>query len=242
MPKGLAVLALLLASLVHLPAQTAASTGGSRYVLLFFDDLHIPFRSTPRMRDMGRRLITRLMRQGDLWAVVSTGTSSVSQPLTSDESVILAASRRITGNLLPAGELLAARRTRLTRSRLQAEVRHRAEVAYATVQETIEKLAGRGDRQLVVYYFSGGYDLESVPEPRPLIAAAWRAGVAFHTFHIWEDSDRIVPPLPPSVTPGEWDDYGRITMDSLRMMAAQTGGVAISSNQELETAFSQLLP
>jgi hypothetical protein len=242
MRRVLAVLALLLASLVDLPAQTAASGGGSRYVLLFFDDLHIPFRSTPRMRDISRRVITRLMRQGDLWAVVSSGTSSVSQPLTSDQGVILDASRRIIGNLLPAGDLLAGRRTGLTPSRLQAEVRNRAQVAYATVQESIDRLAARGDRQLVVYYFSGGYDLELVPEPRPLIAAAWRAGVALHTFHIWEDFDRIVPPLPPGATPGEWDDYGRITMDSLLMMAAQTGGVAISFNQELEAAFSQLLP
>ena len=44
---------------------------------------------------MTARLITRLMRPDDLWAIVSTGTSSVSQTLTANESVILAASRRI---------------------------------------------------------------------------------------------------------------------------------------------------
>ena len=188
------------------------------------------------MRDLTRRLITRLMRPGDLWAIVSTGTSSVSQPLTADEPVILAASRRITGNRLHAADLLAQRgRAGVT------EVRHRASVAYATAVGAIENLSRLPGRQIVVFYFSGGYDLESVPEPTPVISAAWRAQATIHSFHIQELIEQM-PALPSGVSAAGWSTYERITTDSLRRLATRTGGVAIESNEELEAALGQLLP
>lgn len=184
---------------------------------------------------MTQRLIARLMRPGDLWAIVTTGTSSVSQNLTADQSVILAASRMIVGNRLQAGELLASV------GPAAAERRHRANVAYATAVAAIENLARLGDRPIVVFYFSGGYDRETVPEPTAVIAAAWRAQATIHTFHIQELIEQM-PALPPGVSAAGWSAYERITIDTLRMLAAQTGGVPIASNEELESAFGQLLP
>lgn len=207
----------------------------SRLVLLIFDDLHIPFRSTARMRDMTRRLITRLMHPGDLWAIVTTGASSVSQNLTADQRAILASVRRVTGNRLPASELLARGGPAV------AETRHRADVAYATAVAAIENLARLGNRPLVVLYFSGGYDREIVAEPTAVVAAAWRAQATIHSVYIQELTEQV-PALPPGVSAAGWSAYEQVTIDSLRMLATRTGGVPIASNEELESALGQLLP
>ena len=59
-----AVLSLALG--VQVSSQAAPPPAASRCVLLFFDDLHMAFRDTPRVRDAAKRLIRRAMQPGDL--------------------------------------------------------------------------------------------------------------------------------------------------------------------------------
>src|SRR5687768_206251 len=211
-----AVLSLALG--VQVSSQAALPPTASRCVLLFFDDLHMAFRDTPRVRNVAKSLIQRTMQPGDLWAIVSTGTSSVSQAPTSDQSVILAMVSRIIGNRLTPNEVLLDRR----RSGGPVELRHRAEISYATATVAIEQLPPCVAGRFIVLHFSLGYDLESVPEPAAVIAAAARARAQIHTIDTIAWAGRQDPPLPPELW-ADWDAYLESTKHSLLMLAAQTG-------------------
>ena len=44
--------------------------------LLFIDDLHLGFRETPRTRDLLKKMLKNLIHDGDMFGIVTTGTSS----------------------------------------------------------------------------------------------------------------------------------------------------------------------
>ena len=61
-------------------------------------DLHMDFQQTPRIRDIFRRMLKNLIHDGDMWGMVSTGTSSISIDLTYDRALLDDAINRISGN------------------------------------------------------------------------------------------------------------------------------------------------
>ena len=74
--------------------------------LIFIDDLHLDFRLTPRTRDLMQRMLKNLVHDGDMFGIVSTGTSSISEQLTYDRQVLEAAVSRVTGGGLRPEDMI----------------------------------------------------------------------------------------------------------------------------------------
>src|SRR5262245_57384825 len=104
-----AVAITLMAALAATPLH-AQTPDPPRAFLLFIDDLHLDFRQTPRTRALVQRMLRDVARDGDIWAVATTGTSSLYVAPTRDQTALKTAVTRVTGNgLKPEERLLVAR-------------------------------------------------------------------------------------------------------------------------------------
>jgi len=77
----------------------------ARTVLVFFDDLHIEFANTGRLRTGVRQATERLLAAGRTVAMVSDGRSSVAIRPTNESATLLQVANRITGGGLKASEI-----------------------------------------------------------------------------------------------------------------------------------------
>ncbi len=82
---------------IILPRNRPTNDAAGRVFLLFIDDLHLDFRSTPRTRDLIKRMMRLLIHEGDMFGIVSTGHSSISEQLTYDRQILESAISRVTG-------------------------------------------------------------------------------------------------------------------------------------------------
>jgi len=82
---------------IILPPSRPTNDAAWRVFLIFIDDLHLDFRSTPRTRELIKKMLRNLIHEGDMFGIVSTGTSSLSIQLTYDRQVLNDAIKRITG-------------------------------------------------------------------------------------------------------------------------------------------------
>lgn len=90
---------------VYPPTQVKAD-GGALWVI-FIDDLHLDFRATGRLRDLFGTISQALIRDGDSFAVVSTGPSSLAIDATQDPKRLDEAKSRISGAGLKPSDILA---------------------------------------------------------------------------------------------------------------------------------------
>src|SRR3990172_2634975 len=106
---------------IILPAARPTNDAAGRVFLIFIDDLHLDFRLTPRTRDLMQRMLRNLVHEGDMFGIVSTGTSSISEQLTYDRQVLEAAVSRVTGGGLRPEDIIKTVQT----SQGPAELRYR---------------------------------------------------------------------------------------------------------------------
>lgn len=260
------------------PSRPVADTAG-RVFLLFIDDLHLDFRSTPRTRDLLKRMLRTLIHEGDMFGIVTTGTSSLSIQLTYDRQVLDDAIKRVTGNALRSDEIISGQ----TSSRGPTELRHRAHVAFSTAYDLMKNLEQLHNRRKAVLYLSSGYDFNPFEKERiqkmsetfglggddgnvqgqqydpfimsqmqgsqfadadlalelaELTRAANRANATFYTL----DPRGLVasPDLDEQVDMASWQDYIRRTQDSLRVLAEQTGGIAVVNQNDFDKALKRI--
>jgi hypothetical protein len=215
------------------PGAPGAQGSGHLFVL-FIDDLHLEFRSTPRLRElMVRRILPVLMRGQQSVAVVTTGYSSISIAPTTEVEVALSGIRRITGGGLRPDEILAPRGP--------DEGLHRARIAIATARQTIEALATRATgRKVVVIYLSGGYgEASAATDLAELASTANRVNATVHAF----ESRGLVggpSPAPSPANESAWLAYYSEAQNSLRAIAFATGGQMVSSPSEVDVAMERL--
>jgi len=162
-----------------LPAPRPTSDAAGRVFLLFIDDLHLQFQNTGRVRQLFRDLADTLIHEGDLFAVVSTGPSSIAIDLTYDRARLDAAIERITPNGLRPTEILQGMESRRDGP---VELRYRAQVAFATAYDIMKNLEQVKNRRKAVVYVSNGYDFDPFPEGR--------RGQS-QLFQNWEDSGSL---------------------------------------------------
>jgi VWFA-related protein len=259
---------------IVLPANRPTSDAAGRVFLLFIDDLHLDFRSTPRARTIIQKMLTDLIHEGDLFGIVTTGPSSISQQLTYDRQILAAAVKRVTGGGLRAEEIIKG----MQGAQGPAELRYRAHVAFSTAYELMKNLESLKNRRKAVIYLSSGYDFnpfeksrlqyqaerfnidpdnaESDPfmrTPQPgnqfaeadlvrelaeLTRAANRANATFYTI----DPRGLVagPDLDEQIETAEWQNYVRETQDSLRVLAEQTGGIAVVNQNDFGKALRRI--
>jgi VWFA-related protein len=139
---------------ILLPPSRPTNDASGRIFIIFIDDLHLDFRSTPRTRDLLKRMLKTLIHDGDMFGIVSTGTSSISQQLTYDRQILEHAINRVTGGALKPSEILSAS----WGAQGPLEVRHRAHVAFETAHELVKNLERVQNRRKAVIYLSSGYD------------------------------------------------------------------------------------
>ena len=147
---------------VILPQRRPASDASGRMFLIVIDDFHLQFSDTLRARDWLRKMLRTLIHDGDMFGVVSTGHSSISEPMTYDRQVLESAIDRVSGGGLTPKEMIEG----LSTSQGPIEVRHRARVAFATAYDLMRNLEKVQNRRKAVIYISSGYDFDPFVEGR----------------------------------------------------------------------------
>jgi VWFA-related protein len=155
---------------IILPPSRPTNDAAGRIILFVVDDLHLDFRDTPRIRALFKKLGKELVHEGDLFGIVSTGTSSIAIDLTYDRTRMDEAANRITGGGLKPSEIIQQSSSGET----PQEVMHRAHVAFETTYDVLRNLESTHNRRKAVVLVSGGYDFD------PFSAA--RSGQAGNSF------------------------------------------------------------
>ena len=91
---------------IILPRNKPSSDTAGRVFLLFIDDLHLDVQQTARTRILLQDMRKNLIHDGDMFGIVSTGTSSLSIQLTYDRQVLDAAIERVQGGALKPKEII----------------------------------------------------------------------------------------------------------------------------------------
>ena len=251
---------------IIVPDARPPIAGEGRVFLIFIDDAHLEPSQTPRIRDLFRRIAKRLIHQGDLFGILSSGTSSIEIEPTYDHRRLEEAERKIMGTGLTPKDILDAP----VGGEGPAEVRHRAHVAFSTAYDVINNLAAIRDRRKALIYVSNGYDLNPFAEAREkraadrtgdeppdpfakqnafseadlvsqlseLTRAAMRANVAIYTIDPrgLTAGADISQPVDAVV----YQRYVSRTQDTLRVLAEQTGGRAIVNRNDFDKGLDQI--
>jgi VWFA-related protein len=179
-----------------LPPPRPPGDRSGRAFVIFLDDLHIGFRETPRVRDVMKKLSTELIHEGDLFGIVSTGTSSISIDMTYDHKRLDEAISKLTGGGLSPNEIIGTPEG----SQGPPEVRHRAHVAFSTAYDILQQLEQIHDRRKAFIYISEGYDFDPFAKSRAKAAADRASSLAGGT----SDTGQIPDTNPFSKTGNEF--------------------------------------
>ena len=166
---------------IMLPPSRPVNDAAGRIIIFVIDDLHLEFRDTHRIRRLFRDMAKELIHEGDLFGIVSTGTSSIAIDLTYDRGRMEEAANKITGGGLKPSEIIQQSATGET----PQEVMHRANVAFETVYDMLNNLQQTQNRRKAVVLISNGYDFDPF--------AGSRAGTADSVFLNNQNSDPTDP-------------------------------------------------
>jgi VWFA-related protein len=139
---------------IILPPARPTNDAAGRIFLFFVDDLHMNFRDTPRIRQLFEKINKTLLHDGDMFGIVSTGTSSIAIDLTYDRKRMDEAIKKITGSALKPSELIEGPQG----PNGPSELKYRAHVAFSTAYEIVGTLGKVQNRRKAVIYVSNGYD------------------------------------------------------------------------------------
>jgi len=272
---------------IILPPSRPTNDAAGRVILFVVDDLHLDFRQTPHIRSLFKKMGQQLVHEGDLFGIVSTGTSSIAIDLTYDRTRMDEAANRITGGGMKPSEIIE----QSANGETPAEVTHRAHVAFSTVYDLLHNLEQTHNRRKAVVLISEGYDFDpftaarmgqatiglnnqnmqqqqqtdpndpnSTPAPDPrndpmnmgnrfadtdlaielneLTREANRANATFYSI----DPRGLVAgqDLDEQVDPTEWETHLRKSQDSLRVLAEQTGGIAVVNTNDFDKALKRI--
>ena len=274
---------------IILPRNRPTNDAAGRIFLIFIDDLHLQFRETPRTRDLIKRMLRNLIHDGDMFGIVSTGHSSISEQLTYDRQILESAIERITGGGLTPTEIIQGQ----SGSQGPTELRHRAHVAFSTAYELMKNLEKVQNRRKAVIYISSGYDFDPFAEGRleeqarrmgislgrggstddgsggatiddlrtdpfymnqrasqqlsagdlirelaELTRAANRAHATIYTI----DPRGLIagPDVDLDVNMQDWLSFVRQSQDSLRVLAEETGGIAVVNQNDFDKALKRI--
>lgn len=154
---------------IILPQSRPATDISGRIFLIFIDDLHLDFRNTGRIRDLLKKVATNLIHDGDMFGIVSTGPSSIAVDLTYDRNRLEEAIRKVSGAGLKPEEIMQAPEG----AQGPSEIRHRAHVAFSTVNDILKNLEKVVDRRKAILYISNGYDFNPFPDYRMTDDREW---------------------------------------------------------------------
>ncbi len=271
---------------IILPQRRPTNDAAGRIFLIFIDDFHLQFRETARTRDLIKRMLRNLIHEGDMFGIVSTGHSSISEQLTYDRQVLESAIERVTGGGLSPKEIIEG----LSTSQGPQELRHRAHVAFMTAYDLMRNLEKVQNRRKAVLYISSGYDFDPFVEGR-LEEQARRAGISETTdesggtlaaaerlrtnesykdqrsqqelaatdlmrelYDLTKAANRANatlytidprglvagPDIADDINTSDWYAFVRESQDSLRVLAENTGGIAIVNQNDFDKGLKRI--
>ncbi len=261
---------------ILLPPSHPPSDTAGRILIFFIDDLHLEFRNTARVRKLLQDMEKILIHDGDMFAIQTTGPSSVAVDLTYDRKRFAESIKKISGSELKPSEIINGPDS----SEGPSEVRYRAHVAFSTVNDLLLALDQVHNRRKALIYVSDGYDFNPFEQARmgedPNGIYAGRTGVNRadteadpwqHQGQQFADADLVreladltrtanrvnvtmytIDPrglvggsdLDEQVDPTEWQDYLHKAQDSLRVLAEQTGGIAVINQNDFTKALQKI--
>jgi len=274
---------------IILPPARPTNDASGRIFILFIDDLHLDFRNTARVRDLLKKIKGTLIHQGDMFGIVSSGTSSIAIDLTYDMKRIDEAIKKVMGGALKPTDIIQGPEGQEG----PTEVRYRAHVAFSAAAELLDNLSKVHNRRKALIYVSNGYDFnpfeksrtgqaeffenrtgtgrdaagaanagtdtqtqqtdpssdpsrsgtkfanaDLVRELADLTRAANRANATIYTI----DPRGLVgmPDLDDNVDPVEFQEYISNSISSLRVLAEQTGGIAVVNQNDFDKALKRI--
>ena len=147
---------------IILPPARPTNDASGRIFILFIDDLHLDFKDTHRVRDLLRKIKATLIHEGDMFGVVSTGTSSIAIDMTYDTKRIDEAIGKVMGGGLKPTDIIQAPEGQDG----PAEVKYRAHVAFSTAEDLMTQLDQVHNRRKALIYVSNGYDFNPFESSR----------------------------------------------------------------------------
>jgi VWFA-related protein len=141
---------------IILPPQRPTNDAAGRIFLFLIDDLHMSFRDTPRVRQLFKKIAAELVHEGDMFAIVSSGTSSIAIDLTYDRKRLEEAANKISGSALKPSEIIEAGGRGPDGL---SELKYRAHTAFATAYDAVTNLEKIHNRRKALILLSNGYDL-----------------------------------------------------------------------------------
>jgi VWFA-related protein len=147
---------------ILLPPPRPTNDASGRIFLILVDDLHMDFRNTGRIRDLFKKISKELIHDGDMFAIVSSGPSSIAIDATYDRKRLDEAINKISGAGLKPDEII----TTPDGSQGPPEVRYRAHVAFSTAYEVLQKMEQVHNRRKAFIYVSNGYDFDPFSKSR----------------------------------------------------------------------------
>ena len=277
---------------IILPPRRVVNDTSGRIFLFFVDDLHLQFQSSARVRDLFKRFAKQLVHEGDLFGIVSSGSSSIAIDMTYDRKRIDEAVAKIAGSALKPTEIIA----NSVGSSGLTEVRHRATVSFKTMREALTNLEKVRNRRKGLVWVSEGYDFNPflmsryglLGESSPFVQnrddlgdanadpaaghndpqAATRmasdltirseqfsdADLAFELAEITRAANRANttiytidprgltagPDIDEDVDPREWETHVRKMQDTMRVLAEDTGGLAVVNMNDFDKALKEI--
>src|SRR5437870_8486068 len=147
---------------IILPPSKPVNDASGRIFLFFVDDLHMDFHNTGRIRDLFKKIEKNLLHDGDMWAMVSSGPSSIAIDMTYDRNRFEEAIKKMAGNGLKPQDIIQGP----SGAEGPSEVRYRAHVAFSTVNDVLQELEKVHNRRKAIVYVSDGYDFNPFQDAR----------------------------------------------------------------------------
>ncbi len=242
-----------------------------RVYLFVLDDLHTDFTRTPRVKDAARRFLERNFGVNDVAAVVFTGGRAAAQDFTNNTRLLLAAIDRFNGRKLRSATLerLDAIQTNPETGGLSPgqdpfdlERGYNARSAMSTIRQLSEFMAGMRGRRKAMLLISEGVDYNIfnvvtqnmnaasavLEDTRDAIAAAQRGNVSIYAIDPrglatgGEDLIQVSSTMPEQGAGlNSMQSELRLSQDSLRVLAAETGGFAAVNRNDFNDAFDRIV-
>lgn len=261
---------LFAASPIEDDVQTNQRQEGRVY-LIVLDDLHTEFTRTPRVKDAARRFIERNFGANDVAAVVFTGGRVASQDFTNNTRLLLAAIDRFNGRKLRSAtiERLEAIRPDPSTGGLapgqdpfDMERGYTARSAMSTIRSLSEFMAGVRGRRKTMLLISEGVDYNIfnvvtqgqnaatavLEDTREAIAAAQRGNVSIYAIDprgLATGAEELITQSSTMPEQGvglnSLQSEMRLSQDSLRVLAAETGGFAAVNRNDFNDAFDRIV-
>ena len=237
------------------PDVRANQGGDGRIYMILLDDLHVHPTRAPKVRTALRQFIERSFGTEDLGAVISArGGASYSQDFTNNPRLLINAVERFTGRMPlsdPVGQVVLGDGQQAPLDPAQRDEAHRARTLMATVERLAEFMGGvRGRRKTLILVSEGiGFDIfgvigegagvaTSVTEStQKAVAAATRSNVSIYPIDPRGLSDDVKLSDDVAVSGNSF----RLSQDSLRVLAADTGGFAAVNQTDLGPAFDRIV-